>query len=193
VLARTEAILTALVFDHSLRIRVKSGVESSSRPDPSLPAASRAAATANPGKILSPTPALQPPTGTTGDANSASASTQRVTELPPPARDAKSPGQTGKGAKSEGSNVTGKINNLLTSDLAQLGQGTQFLRICQMLISFREECKVSRSDRSSNDTSDFCIWNGLPVLYSWMEVCYTFFRSWSAKGSVFRTVLSSVY
>lgn len=136
-MVRTEAIITQLVFEHSLRIRVK------------------ASTTDNPGKSTAPTPDNAsikedaPSTESSGSSatlhgtsdavsinsrdancdvsttNQASSSSTEVTQESASGQDA----SAAPAAQSDTSNLVGKINNLVTTDLGNIIDARDFLLI----------------------------------------------------------------
>ncbi|PBK89704.1 hypothetical protein ARMGADRAFT_1167459 [Armillaria gallica] len=137
VMVRTEAIITQLVFEHSLRIRVK------------------ASTTDSPGKSTAPTPDNAsikedaPSTESSGSStnlhgtsdavsinsrdancdvnttNQASSSSTEVTQESASGQDA----SAAPAAQSDTSNLVGKINNLVTTDLGNIIDARDFLLI----------------------------------------------------------------
>ncbi|KAF8214920.1 P-loop containing nucleoside triphosphate hydrolase protein [Mycena galopus ATCC 62051] len=117
-LVQAEAIITQLVFSHSLRIRMKSETTAATSGDDSesiegLPSTARASSdAANADETITP------------ESNSATAQTSSSSVA------AKAPFKPAKeeAKKSEGS-LVGKINNLVTVDLANIGGGRDFLML----------------------------------------------------------------
>lgn len=116
ILVQTQAIITQLVFDHSLRIRVKSEAEESSQPDSAS---------------VSP-----PSTGDAtlvGDSGSEDATTDNAAQSTTKDLSAKGKSKSPDFVKSKTSpdpskkNMVGKINNLVTSDLSTLQPGQAFM------------------------------------------------------------------
>ncbi|KAI0638608.1 multidrug resistance-associated ABC transporter [Trametes polyzona] len=130
MLVQTEAIITQLVFDHALRIRVKS--ESSSSPSSSR--ASTAAHTPDNGSIAEAE--NESPSGSNGDgseddtvrASTASTSSAAVAKKGADTKKAGDKLDAAGGGPSSG-NLIGRINNLVTTDLNNLVDGRDFLFI----------------------------------------------------------------
>ncbi|CCM01863.1 uncharacterized protein FIBRA_03934 [Fibroporia radiculosa] len=128
-LVRMEAILTQLVFDHALRMRVKAdgAAESEARDKEQLQAAStpETASGSSPGGSQRDDPASTSTLAADADAGSAQGKQKAKAVLPvqePPAKAKRGDGD-GKGKKRDkdkGKNAIGKINNLVTTDLGVL-------------------------------------------------------------------------
>ncbi|KAJ3513917.1 hypothetical protein NLJ89_g2683 [Agrocybe chaxingu] len=109
-LVRTECILTELVFEHSLRIRVKAETSSSRTTK------------ANPSGSATPVSAESSNSNEAPDGSSASNGKGKGKEL------SQLPDSEEK--KSKAVNVIGKLNNLVTSDLTNITQSRDFLIVC---------------------------------------------------------------
>ncbi len=133
-LVRVEAIITSLVFDHALRIRLKAEVS-----DTQIAAVVPETPPNAPG---SSTKGLNTPDSrsTAGDSatiqTAATSSTATTVASPPSARDTGKAPDTkkpeastpkGKDDKGKGANLVGKIMNLVTSDLSNIINGRHFL------------------------------------------------------------------
>ncbi|KAH9940070.1 uncharacterized protein BXZ73DRAFT_99070 [Epithele typhae] len=145
MLVRTDAIITQLIFDHSLRIRVKSEAS------PESPAASRpptAVHTPDNSSVTEPADAEE---STGSDENRLSAVSESETVRASIYSDASTTVPSSSGASPKkgkdkkkiavkvdnvlkpdadadgGSNLVGKINNLVTTDLQNLGEGREIL------------------------------------------------------------------
>ncbi|PSR71574.1 hypothetical protein PHLCEN_2v12546 [Hermanssonia centrifuga] len=127
-LVRLESIITSLVFDHALRIRLKAEV-SDAYPAPAVEE--------NPSVPFSD--AGSPDSGSTSaedddEREDSSAAHSRSTTLASTSTTAtKTPAakegtkEIEKGPKAKGDNLIGKINNLVTSDLSNITAGRDFL------------------------------------------------------------------
>lgn len=142
-LVRTEAIVTSLVFDHSLRIRLKAEA-AEKRADDDTSSGTATPASTNDGNGKG---ANTPDTASDGGeddetvhsrtaTNASTATSSTATVVPPtPAKgkDGKKDGKkndkkdVAKDASKKGSNLVGKINNLVTSDLDNITGGRDFL------------------------------------------------------------------
>ena len=101
-----QAIFTALIFDHALRIRFKA--ETNEKPD---------AAAASPSE-----------SGDGADADTVATSSDAATVVAPPqdaGKDDKKDAEDDEEEKND--NLVGKLNNLVTSDLENITQGRDFL------------------------------------------------------------------
>ena len=150
-LVRTEAIITSLVFDHALRIRLKAEAAEKKADDSatvsgaSSPAASDGKGANTPDNVSEGGDAEDDETvhsrtaTTTSNATAATSTTVTVTtpqtEQPngKDAKNTKKPDSTDaaklvkEDTSKKGSNVVGKINNLVTSDLDSIVSGRHFL------------------------------------------------------------------
>ncbi len=137
LLVRCEAIVTQLVFEHALRIRMKAEAHSTT-PTPSTP--SEASAPATPGDVTPPDTehatdgstdtetTLHSPASSEGDAHS------RDTTLKDSSASVKSTDDSKKGKETapvdpEAKNLVGKINNLVTTDLQNIVDSRDFIRL----------------------------------------------------------------
>ncbi|PSR81762.1 hypothetical protein PHLCEN_2v6271 [Hermanssonia centrifuga] len=133
-LVRVEAIITSLVFDHALRIRLKAEVSDTQttavvpESPPNAPGSST--------KSLN-TPDSSSTAGDSGTIQTAATSSTATTVAAPPsgqvtgkAPDTKKTEAStpkGKDSKGKGANLVGKIMNLVTSDLSNIISGRHFL------------------------------------------------------------------
>lgn len=113
ILVRAECIITQLVFEHSLRIRVKA--EAGTSAAPSQP--STAGPTPDSGSILDEV--------TTSSDNSET--TQVATGAPKKAVPIPTLTPCSSAGDSEAGNLVGKINNLVTTDLMNIVEGRDWL------------------------------------------------------------------
>jgi len=154
-LARAEALVTELVFEHSLRIRLKAETsnDSASVAPPTYkdaPAKDAAAAT---------TPETDGTQTLKADsASEVSASTAVASRVPSPVESdattskADQKGKTkanpnppnGERKSAKDSNFIGKLNNLVTTDLQNIVQGKDFLNLCEHPHSCPSECLLKK-------------------------------------------------
>lgn len=137
---RVEGIITSLVFDHALRIRLKA---EAAKKDESKDTAS---VNTGPGSEMKDSASPSPDnTSTASDEDdntlhsrsttNASTSTAATVVVQPPAAstvkgtDPKKEEEKEETPKSKGANLIGKINNLVTSDLEHITEGRDFLFI----------------------------------------------------------------
>ncbi|KAI0703637.1 hypothetical protein BC835DRAFT_1262769 [Cytidiella melzeri] len=113
-LVRTEAIITSLVFDHALRIRLKAEADEKSKP-----AAAESAPSSTPGSDAKGS--NTPETGSTHEEDETNTVHSRSATAASTATAATSATTTTKG------NFMGKVNNLVTSDLDNITNGRDFL------------------------------------------------------------------
>lgn len=133
MLVQTEVIITQLVFDHALRIRVKS--ETSSTPGSS--AASSTATTPDNASIAdvserSESPAVEDDETQTAISEGTSASKagkhkKSQSQSPSEASTAATAVEKPKSDGTPAGNLVGKLNNLVTSDLSNVTNGRDFL------------------------------------------------------------------
>lgn len=131
MLVQTEAIITQLVFDHSLRIRMKSETSSS----PSASRASTAVHTPDNASIAEATDAEQGSPSRSNENGSedetvhaSSASTTSATATKKGSDTKKTEEKLATSGAPAG-NLIGRINNLVTTDLNNLVDGRDFLFI----------------------------------------------------------------
>ncbi|KAL6299635.1 multidrug resistance-associated ABC transporter [Sparassis latifolia] len=133
-LVRVEGILTSLVFDHSLRIRVKAEVSGASGGGGA--GETTAVATPDNGSIVGPSESRDTPgsPGSSEDATVHSSSDSVDTNSAVGKRNSKTSSHSGdskktdeKPASEKGGNLVGKINNLVTTDLNNVTTGRDFL------------------------------------------------------------------
>lgn len=126
-LVRTQAIITQLVFEHSLRIRVKaetadsSGSSTSSSPEILTPdSASVCEGTVDGSSTLHSTSPTDTTESTMHSSSSSVSSTQAKVKKDKKTKEDDPP-------QSDASNLVGKINNLVTTDLDNIVDGRDFL------------------------------------------------------------------
>lgn len=122
MMVRVEAIITQLVFEHALRMRVKADVKDVSDQEDDV--------------ITSGVPGVAPTAGSsvtvqeinsssnvsdTSANNSKQKSMARTASMTPP---------RAKNLEKSATNMAGRVNNLITSDLASLVLCREFLAIC---------------------------------------------------------------
>jgi hypothetical protein len=118
VMIGTEAIVTQLLFEHSLRIRMKA--ETESQKTESSETTTETAGSSSPSADSADTSTIHVSEPTEQTVVTDESDTQ--------ANDtSKSAGTSATNAPSKSNNLVGKINNLVTSDLDALGMGSDFL------------------------------------------------------------------
>ncbi|KAI0371499.1 multidrug resistance-associated ABC transporter [Pilatotrama ljubarskyi] len=130
MLVQTEAIITQLVFDHALRIRMKSETSES----PSASRVTTAVHTPDNASIAEPADGDQASPGSNGSEDEtvrASTASTTSTSAPKKGKDAKKVEEklAAPAGGSPSGNLIGRINNLVTTDLANLVDGRDFLFI----------------------------------------------------------------
>lgn len=125
---RVSAIVTQLVFEHALRIRVKAGTSTSPGTTPAVTPEVRSNA-ATPDNISIADNNLSETVGGSGEENGQSTASPSVKGKQ---TDAFSPSMTG-GDDSEdpgkSGNLVGKMNNLVSTDLENIIEGRDFLLV----------------------------------------------------------------
>ena len=144
-LVRTEALLTQLVFEHSLRIRLKAEASNEKIEDDNV----TVIGTQDSASVIESTTADS--NSLTGEAASqssqassptpredSSSDSQSTSKGPVKAKDSSTPKSDAKSAtkdKKETQNLIGKINNLVTADLGNIVDGRDFLTISMLSTS----------------------------------------------------------
>lgn len=123
MLARVEAIVTQLVFEHALRMRMKAEVTTDSAPQSK---STTAAATPDTASVAESSTTAHDNGSAEGD-SSAGKGKQKASEHAADATRATGKEGEQKPQEDKGKNVAGKINNLISSDLASIGMGREFL------------------------------------------------------------------
>ena len=123
MLARVEAIVTQLVFEHALRMRMKAEVTTESAPQSK---ATTAAATPDTASVAESSTTANDNGSAEGD-SSAGKGKQKASEHATDATRVVGKEGEQKPQEDKGKNVAGKINNLISSDLASIGMGREFL------------------------------------------------------------------
>ena len=127
-----QAIITQLIFDHSLRIRMKSEVEGSLIGD----TAAETTPTTSPNDVTESEGNVSEGDAATsvecGDGQSTSTETASVSAKGKASIKSASETIGGKTpiVQKKGKNMVGKINNLVTSDLNTLQSGQAFMQLC---------------------------------------------------------------
>jgi hypothetical protein len=180
-----EAIVMSLVFDHSLRIRLKAETDAKSA---SAPVSVANSALGSP--KASDTLVKDSGSGDEGDsdtvhsrsATAVSTTTAATTSTIIPPASAQTTAADTKNAISitepkekqeKKSNLVGKINNLMTSDLANITRGRDFLFIGAIFSTLCAHCALLIiSLRSIISTIARCAWNVVFIRGSRLEVSY---------------------
>ena len=146
-LVRTEGLLTQLVFEHSLRVRLKAEASNEKIEDDNLTVTS----TQDNASVTEVAPvdtnsltgeiASQSSQDLTPISRDSSSDSQSTSKSPAKTKDsstlksyAKSP--TATKDKKEAENLIGKINNLVTTDLGNIVEGRDFLTISMLQLQF---------------------------------------------------------
>ncbi|KZT67088.1 P-loop containing nucleoside triphosphate hydrolase protein [Daedalea quercina L-15889] len=134
VLTRVEAIITQLVFEHALRMRMKADVSDA----PNQSGDTTAAGTPDTASVAESSITAQTAQDN-GNASTGRGKQKQTSQADPaPSQGADANKVVGKDEKPQdegkkGQNVVGKINNLISSDLASIGMGREFLTLCVKL------------------------------------------------------------
>jgi len=159
-LARAEALVTELVFEHSLRIRLKAETSNDS---PEAASVTSAPPTSKDAPAKDATAATTPETDGTqtlkaDSASEVSASTAVASRVPSPVESDASTSKADQKGKTKAnpdhpngekksvkdSNFIGKLNNLVTTDLQNIVQGKDFLNLCEHPHSCPSECLLKK-------------------------------------------------
>lgn len=141
MLVRVEAIVTQLVFEHSLRIRMKAETESSgSTPSPSAAATEGTSTPADTASLANTSTVHDGSEANESDDGAPPSSTLSASSTPSSTIKGKPDAKTKGGDKKEeddekfhkdgtakASNLIGKINNLVSTDLNNIVDGRDFL------------------------------------------------------------------
>lgn len=126
MLARVEAIITELVFEHALRMRMKAEVTDSA---PQSNATTAAATPDSASVAESSTTAQNEGSADSEATSSAGKGKQKISEQATDASRVIGKEAESKPQEDKAKNVAGKINNLISSDLASIGQGRESLEL----------------------------------------------------------------
>jgi hypothetical protein len=142
---RTEGILTQLVFNHALRIRMKAELPEGTGAD-SNP--STAATSPDNASFVEQPPSLEASESSRGSGDEtlvqpSSSSIKSISDSSKgkqKAKDAQSAeDKSAPKAKAAADNLVGKINNLVTTDLNNITEGRDFLFICEYTLRYTED------------------------------------------------------
>lgn len=154
---RIEAIVTQLVFEHALRMRVKGDVKDTPNQDQEAATASDTMRPAGGPSVIVQGAEATNDGGTSSVGNAKQTSTVKRVPTASPRM------------QKSGANTAGKINNLITSDLASLSLCREFLAICA---PFRLRLTMACIDCLYSVEAPYQshILFPIPVLCSWLEV-----------------------
>lgn len=126
---QTEGIITQLVFEHALRIRMKAELPDGKRSGESTPSSTPDSASV----AGSSTAAADESTDGSGDetlqASTETASTSSTKKDKRKSQDVKEEMDNSSKQHSSADNLVGKINNLVTTDLSNLTDGRDFIMV----------------------------------------------------------------
>ncbi|SRR6266478_3102357 len=125
-MVRASAIITELIFEHALRIRIKAEASSSRRSTPAVTPAARSEATTPDNVSVADDNALETTGGSSEDngrsTTSSSIKGKQKEEFPANLASEDDSDDPGKA-----SNLVGKMNNLVSTDLENIIEGRDFL------------------------------------------------------------------
>lgn len=129
MLVQTEAIITQLVFEHALRIRVKAETSKTSSPSSSVATTPDNASLADTNEASSEVNGSEDETDAhTAVSEGTNASKVKKTKAPSTSGDSSTTQASAAPASDEkGGNLVGKLNNLVTTDLNNMVDGRDFL------------------------------------------------------------------
>lgn len=180
-LVRTEAIITSLVFDHALRIRLEAeAAEKKTDDDGAAPGAESPVGGSRGDSKGANTPDTVSDEETAYSlttTNASAATSSTATVAAPAVAKGKSAQKEGKkedkkDVAKKGNNLVGRINNLVTSDLDNITGGRDFLFLGEAPSSRASRGKLIRGG-SAVDTIDFGAEYVVPVRGARMEVSCT--------------------
>jgi hypothetical protein len=140
-LVRTEGLLTQLVFEHSLRIRLKAEASNERIEDNLTVVGTQDSASVTEGTSIdsnSGERASQSSQASTPVSRDSSSNSQSTSNVPVKGKDLstfKSDTKSATKDKKEAQNLIGKINNLVTTDLGNIVDGRDFLFISTLQFS----------------------------------------------------------
>lgn len=123
---RVSAIVTQLVFEHALRIRVKAGTSTSPETTPAVTPDARSD-TATPDNVSIADNNLSETVGGSGEENSQSTASPSVKGKQTDAFPASMAGSDDSEDPGKSGNLVGKMNNLVSTDLENIVEGRDFL------------------------------------------------------------------
>lgn len=127
---RITAIVTQLVFEHALRIRVKAETSSSPRSTPAVTPETRSEATTPDNLSIVGDTTASETEGASGDENVPSTTPSSIKGKQKDSPATPAPGDDSEDlGMSMSSNLVGKMNNLVSTDLENLVDGRDFLLI----------------------------------------------------------------
>ncbi len=132
---QVQGLITQLVFEHALRIRIKAETGTST----SASAASSVATTPDNASIAERSDGAESPTTddetqtAVSDAASTSKASKRKSAAPSEASTTTTAAEETKPSETKGGQLVGKLNNLVTTDLNNLVDGRDILFVCEFL------------------------------------------------------------
>lgn len=138
-LVRTEAIITQLVFEHSLRMRLKADTAESTAQDTAhtvpaptqMPESEETSQDGSADDTLHSSHGMTETAGEASDNQSVNSSSSGEGKQKAPRSGSSLPQTNRKAAES---NLIGKVNNLVTTDLANIVDARDFLQISELAI-----------------------------------------------------------
>ena len=172
-LVRTEGLLTQLVFEHSLRIRLKAEASNEKIEDNFNVSGTQDSASVTEGTSVdsnSGERTSQSSTTVSRDSSSDSQSTSNGLVKGKDSSTLKSDTKSATKDKKEAQNLIGKINNLVTTDLGNIVDGRDFLMISMLQCSNLSLGLLSDTLASSNDPIPISSVHHLLIPSTGMEV-----------------------
>ena len=166
---RVSAIITQLVFEHALRIRVKAEISSSPRATPAVTPEARSEST-TPDNVSVVDHNVSETMSGSGEENGQSTTSSNIKGK----QKEEFPGGIAGGADSEdpgkSSNLVGKMNNLVSTDLENIVDGRDFLLLgpsfVRIFLKFLTSPPPARSFISSPSA---CLMHLVLIQHSWLE------------------------
>lgn len=124
---RASAIVTQLVFEHALRIRVKAENSSSTRTTPAVTPETRSEVTTPDNVSIAEDNIVSEAAGGSGEENGLSTTSSSIKGKQREDSPAAPVGESDGEDMAKSSNLVGKMNNLVSTDLENLVDGRDFL------------------------------------------------------------------
>ena len=173
-LVRTEGLLTQLVFEHSLRIRLKAEVSNEKIEEDNLHVTgNQDSASVTEGTSVDSNSGERTSQSSRTVSQDSSSDSQSTSNGPVKGKDPstlKSDTKPATKDKKEAQNLIGKINNLVTTDLGNIVDGRDFLMISTLQCSNLSLGLLSDTLASSNDPIPISSVHHLLIPSTWMEV-----------------------
>jgi hypothetical protein len=167
---RVSSIVTQLVFEHALRIRMKAETSSSARTTPvATPNTRSEATTPDNVSIASDNIEAEPIPGSSEDTVQSAGSSTFKGKQKEDSRPATPVVEDDGESVSKSSNLVGKMNNLVSTDLENLVEGRDFLLFGSNIVRSRVSFADELHPRSFVSSPSSCSLHLVLVHYPWLE------------------------